>query len=71
MRKSPLALLTLFFFTAAWMGCGGGTSDGDKERIETLDSLEMDLNNSVRTLEEKTNELERSIDDLDTTTVYK
>ena len=51
--------------------CGGGTSEADEARMDKLDSLETDIDHAIQTLEEKSSALERSLDELDTTTVYK
>jgi hypothetical protein len=71
MKKTRLILATAICFIIAATACGGGKSDADKARLETLDSLETEIDQSIRELEEKTDELEELIDDLDTTTVYK
>jgi hypothetical protein len=70
MNKQHLAVLPLILIMTSAIGCGG-TSEEDKVRIDKIDSLEREIHHAMRTLDEKTDELEQAIDDLDTTTVYQ
>lgn len=70
MAKTQLALLGMTLILAASTGCNSGASDAEEARIRHLDSLQVEIDNSIQALEEKTAELERSLADLDTITVY-